>query len=296
MGDFCVAGFHSRLPIYNGDKVVAIICRKNDTPLGNVPHYLSGPLIPFAMPLIGEMNDYGYLDYIEDNETTAAIENISGKLVIEIIEDICRISQFDKPEDYPEFFMKFDKCVKYNKQTGIPYHVIYEHYDIYESMTFDWPAVKNFCNKMDAKLHWMNFYETADEICNPFHMSMFNPFIWWFEHNLTRPFDGLDEMLTIPKDSNGCLSPSTAIYNVASQSIFFMGLYDKEQLNFKTSAEEIAKFCSFINTLEQTYGHFYYSVGAGQEWHHDTGYFKTLSHIQKAYNNTLKRLKEHHKR
>lgn len=301
MGDFCVAGFHSRLPIYNGDRAIAIICRKNNEPVSNVPCYLSGPLVPFAMPITGEMNDYGYLNYTEDNETTAAIEKISGQTAYEVIEDICRVSQWDKEEDYPDFFKKFDKCIG-NDNTYGRYHVIYEHYDIFESMTFDWQNVRNYCLKMDENLNKINFYETADEFrnpdefCNPFRISYFNPFMWWFEHNKALPSAEINNSLTNIEDGNGYLSPTTAIYNVANQNMCFMALYNKAQLNFGISADDITKFCSFINTLEQTYGHFYYSVNAGQEWHHDTSFFKTLTQLQKSYSKTLKRLKSQHKR
>ena len=47
MGDFCVSGFHSNLPIHRGNKVVAIICKEDHKNVpGNNPCYLDGKLSP----------------------------------------------------------------------------------------------------------------------------------------------------------------------------------------------------------------------------------------------------------
>ena len=56
MGDFCVSGFFSRVPIKRGETTVAIICKKNNR-ISNIPCYLESPLIPMHIPVIGSMGD-----------------------------------------------------------------------------------------------------------------------------------------------------------------------------------------------------------------------------------------------
>ena len=58
MGDFCVSGFFSRVPIKRGETPVSIICKKNKNIL-NIPCYLESSLIPMHIPVIGSMSDYG---------------------------------------------------------------------------------------------------------------------------------------------------------------------------------------------------------------------------------------------
>lgn len=306
MGDFCVAGFHSRLPIYNEDKVVAIICRNNDQHISNCPCYLEGPLVPFCMPMIGYMGDYGHPEYIEDNETSATLEKLTGRPACELVRDIGRVHQWTKDEELPDFYKTFDKCSKLYNDTNVAgrYYVIYEHYDIYKEMTFKWNSIENYCDLLHEKLAKLDFYNIgkSEHRLNPFSTSTFSSWLWWMEHH---PIQNLIPGM-IPKDDlklppdydemKHILSPERAIWNIVSQNIYFLCLYNNVQLDIQKAKREIAEFCSFLSTLECMYGHFYYSVAAGQSWHHDETYWKKLDSIQNVFNKTIERLKSHHNR
>jgi hypothetical protein len=149
MGDFCVSGFHSHIPIEANDKVVAIICKHTTNALSNCPCYLKGILVPICMPVVAYMGDYGSIeeDEYEENETTRILQELTGKSFSDISESLAQVSEYKMDDkQYPEFynlFKTFNSCERYYEEyTGTRYHIIYEHYDVYKAMTFEWDYVK----------------------------------------------------------------------------------------------------------------------------------------------------------
>ena len=318
MGEYCVAGFHSRLPIYNGNKVVAIICRgRNERRMSNSPCYLEGPVVPFAMPIVGYMNDYGYLDEVEEtaetDETIRIIEELTSKNICEVIEDIVSTSQYKKDDEVPDFYRKFDDSAVTFHSKDAPvgrYYVIYEHYDIYKEMTWKWENIELWCEKFHEGLVAIDYYNNkySDKIqANPFHMDRFNAFTWYAANHpfksalnpfiiggkdVSKTIKELSELSYIGEGNN--IAPGRALHNVLSQDAFSMGLYTAHKMDILKMKHRIAEFVTFVITLENVYGHFYWSVYAGQSWHHDEDYWKTLDAIQKAYNKTVDMLKKHY--
>ena len=324
MGDFCVAGFHSRLPIYDGNKVVAIICRgrEKDRRMSNVPCYLESPLIPFCMPVVGYMNDYGYLDETEysaeTDETIRIIEELSGKEICKVIKDIVSTSQYEEDKNVPDFYRKFDRCAQYvPKDAPVGrYYVIYEHYDIYKAMTFEWDGVETYCEKLQTCLD--NIKENTSgfsSAINPFKERNDNMLSAFLESTYELQLQKYGAVENVPEEElvkiraalqvirdnpvppgrgeDNIVRPSYAICNVEHQSNYFMGMYTTHQIDARKAKRQMAEFCSFIVTFEQIYGHFYWSVSAGQSWHHDEDYWKTLDTVQKTYDETVKMLKDY---
>lgn len=318
MGDFCVAGFHSRLPIYNDNKVVAIICRSRDEKrMSNCPCYLEGPVVPFAMPIVGYMNDYGYLEEVEEtaetDETIRIIEELTGKEICEVIKNIVSTSQYRTDEEVPDFYRKFDDAavMYHSKEDPVGrYYVIYEHYDIYKEMTWEWENIELWCAKFHEKLVGIDYYNKkyTDKVnANPFMLDRFNAFFWYSENHpiksalnpfilggkdISKTISEITDLALCYEDSNP--SPSRVIHNVLNQDAYSMGLYTAYKMDILKMKHQIAEFVTFVITMENTYGHFYWSVSAGQSWHHDEDYWKTLESIQKAYNKTVKMLKNYY--
>lgn len=314
MGDFCVAGFHSRLPIYNGNKVVAIICRRReDRNMSNQPCYLDDPLVPFCMPIVGYMNDYGYLEYIEEtadtDETIRILEKVSGESVCEIIKDIVSTSQYKTDDELPEFYRKFDESAVSYRSADEPvgrYHVIYEHYNIYKEMAPEWKTIIAWCEKYHKMLVDIDYYNEKyndEEQANPFKLDRFNVFTWYMNtHPIEKVINTinffskpLNEKLKafhrLEFDDKSVTSPYRITYNMQNHDMFCFGLYTAHKIDLEKAKYQISEFCSFVSTLEYINGHFYWSVYAGQSWHHDKDYWKTLCDIQKVYNQTIEELK-----
>ena len=95
--------FHSHLPIHYKNKAVAIICKVNtENTISSVPCYLNGILSPIAMPIVGEMGDYGTLDSWEESETTRLLKSLTNMDLKSVFNDVTSCSEYAKPEEYPE--------------------------------------------------------------------------------------------------------------------------------------------------------------------------------------------------
>lgn len=296
MGDFCVSGFHSNLPIHRGNKVVAIICKEDHKNVpGNHPCYLDGKLSPIALPIIGEMGDYGYLDNWEESETTKLIEKYTEMSMSDVFDEIVHCSKWDKESKYPEVFKIFDKCGIYKGEYPPQYRytIIYEHYSVYKAMTYKMDDTRKWLES-SAKFQYLfnkafpdvkkseisnaypNIFSDICGITEPYRDIRFTPGKIP-EFNMQTPEQQEFHMFyaqyrDIEKPHLNCNINLTDY-----MSLYFMGDYDIHNM-----IDEIIDWVSFVNTLDYIGGHFYYSVSAGQEWHHDKEYREDRRHIFEA--------------
>ena len=100
MGDFTVCGFYSRLPIERGEEAIAIICHDDlELKPSNIPCYSRSSIIPYCLPIYGEMGDYGALDNVEESETIKALENLCEESILDILEILTRVDCWGKDND-----------------------------------------------------------------------------------------------------------------------------------------------------------------------------------------------------
>ena len=91
MGCFHTMGFHSRLPITEGDDIVVIICtRTQGYVCHNSPCYLTDYLKPLFLPIKGKYDDYGGIEDYDSSEGTVAntIEKIANSDIKTLLDGI----------------------------------------------------------------------------------------------------------------------------------------------------------------------------------------------------------------
>ena len=254
MGDFCIAGFHSRIPIRRGEKVVAIICRRNNRKIGNFPTYLESPLIPMHIPVVGYMDDYGGLDKFEyeEDETTRMIE---GKLnmkfsniIFTILTDYNKyVSYNDQKNNIKKLFDNLTQmCSPFHESEKYEYTVIYEKYSIYKSMTYEIPKMKKCLETIGA----------GDSVFDE------------YSGRLLFISTGLNE------DEYNDYMPYNYCWNQFSQMNGILDFYDNSTINWKELADKVVEWTSFCVSLENQNGMFIPSKYAGQNWHFDKEYIK----------------------
>ena len=307
MGDFCVAGFHSHLPIHRGDKVIAIICKHNDNPMSNCPCYLQGTLTPICMPVVGYMGDYGNFEYeddYEEDETTKALKKLSDFDFHDITENLCRMSEYrTEPNECPSFFKEFNEFS--HSEEGTRYHIIYEHYDVYNEMASDWSYVRDSIDSFIipvVKLLNENGYKV---VINPFHDFMFcglysmmmdsiglgkrEPGIKdeLFNSKVRKVFDVQGEVRALYEECSKkehFYPPFKILWNYTNHDRAWMSLYNAVQIDIEKAKDAIVRFCSFLMHFDNTeYGHFYFSTSAGQSWHHDKRMWEDRLKMLKVY-------------
>lgn len=69
MGCFNIMGFHSKLPIFGGDKIVYFFFLKEKKYREDSFPLYTGSLVPLSFPFIGEYNEYGGIENIEESES-----------------------------------------------------------------------------------------------------------------------------------------------------------------------------------------------------------------------------------
>lgn len=262
MGDFCVSGFHSRIPIRNREKVIAIICRRNKHKLGNNPTYLESSLIPMHIPVIGYMDEYGGSDDFEyeEDETTRMIE---GKLHIkfnDIISIILRdynkyVSYEEQKDNVKNLFENLTKmCSPFHVVEKYEYTVIYEKYSIYKAMTYEIPKMKKCLELIGA----------GDSV---------------FDEYTGRPLFINTEL---NNDEYREYMPYHYCWNQFSQMNGVMDFYDNSIINWKELADSVVNWASFCINLEKQNGMFIPCKYAGQIWHFDKIYVKDQKKILKT--------------
>lgn len=301
MGDFCVSGFHSNLPIHHKNKVIAIICRVINKSPGNYPCHLDGHLFPIAMPIIGQMGDYGTLECWEESETIKLLQNYTGLKIVEIFEQISSCSKWKKPDEFPEVFKMFDKCCRYQTNTVKQhrYVIIYEHYSIYKKMTYEMEDVRKWLNESAniMELFYKEFpnfvlkdFKNVDAYPNIFTSYTIRNFYsdLCFNNNfLKKQSKNLEDAFQKYRQ----LTPPHIMPNIQDDgfmSLYYMGKYsiDNKFIN------EAIDWISFVYTLDYVGGHFYYSVSAGQSWHHDKAYIDYRKELLQEMLNVINSLNE----
>lgn len=271
MGDFCVAGFHSRIPIRNREKVIIIICRRNKRKLGNNPTYLESPLIPMHIPVIGYMDDYGGSDDFEyeEDETTRMIEGKLNMKFNNIISTILRdynkyVSYDEQKDNIKDLFENMTKMSSVFRTTEkYEYTVIYEKYSIYKAMTYE-------ISKMKKCLECIG---TGDSVFNEFTGGIL--------------FVNTD----LNSDEYRDYMPYHYCWNQFSQMNGVMSFYNNSTINWKELADSVVNWASFCITLENQNGMFIPCKYAGQNWHFDKEYVNDqkqfLSTMIKEYDKLL---------
>lgn len=305
MGDFCVAGFHSHLPIQNGDKVVAIICKHNNKAFSNSPCYLSGILTPICMPVVGYMGDYGSIEECEydEDETTRILKEVTGLEFFEISEALARMSEYrNEHEKYPEFFKVLNHITHSDETTR--YHMIYEHYDVYKEMASDWDSVKKSIDSFIIPTKNILDKNGYNIVLNPFHDFMFAGLYsdlveaagcrdkTLSRNKMQNIFDVLGKIRGMysecEKDEHS-YPPFKLMWNYTNHDMASMSLYDAVQIDLEKAKDDITRFCSFILHFDNVeYGHFYFSTSAGQSWHHDKEMWETRLNMLKVYEKLIK--------
>ena len=291
MGDFCVSGFHSHLPIHYKNKAVAIICKVNtENTISSVPCYLTGVLSPIAMPIIGEMGDYGTLDNWEESETTRLLKSLTNMDLKSVFNDIVSCSEYVKPEEYPEVFKKLDKCNSYHDSyKQYRYVIIYEHYSVYKSMTYDMNDCRDYLNNI------INFIKTFYKVYPDFSteeniniFDNFNIFIFTFINhhmniNMKLKFEDMSKEKQELSEIISKLFKFRDFYILGYIHLKdFMGLYYTDKYDLENMIDDIVDWVSFVNTLNYIGGNFYLSNYANQDWHHDKKYCKLRRKILKS--------------
>ena len=311
MGDFCVSGFHSHLPIHDGDKAVAFICKHNNEPLSNCPCHLQGVLTPICMPVVGYMGDYGSFEDCEydENETTRLFEEVTGENFYVISEKLAEMSNFRTDEkDYPEFFKKFNEFS--HSEDGTRYHMIYEHYDVYKAMTFEWNYVSDAIDSFIIPMKKILTDAGYNMVVNPFddllqyglYSGMMdsigykdrNPGLMdeLFKKKVRNAFDVQNEIRKLyeecSKDEH-FYPPFKILWNYKSNDRSLLSLYSAAQIDFDKAKDDIVEMCSFMMQMDNCeYGHFYLSTSAGQSWHHDSDMWEERLKMLKVYENIIR--------
>lgn len=278
MGDFTVCGFYSRLPIEQGEETIAIICHDDlELKPSNIPCYSRSSIIPYCLPIYGEMGDYGALDSVKESETTKALEKLCGKPILEILETLTRVCCWgDDEEEEKELFKKLDSEPIWDlgmRESGHRFYVIYEHKSVYlrivgqVSIT---EAHEKYLNIIKGNKLGFNIFSdnlmAAYELTSKF--SGFTDFIKWVrEDNSSRYRYKVNDLI-----SN--------YYGAAK-----MLLYDKVRYTVdQNMVDEIIKWAGFLLHFDYyCHGLFTFSSSSGQNWHHDEGYKRFRKELLDEY-------------
>lgn len=124
MGCFNTTGFISQLPILGGNKVVCFIATVFKEVNGGL--YTPSALVaPYFLPIYGEYNEYGYLEFIQETPITELLVKYSGVSSIEkLTEKIAREEETRLP-----------KNLDYDKEDNTGFTLLFEHEDIYNKIT-----------------------------------------------------------------------------------------------------------------------------------------------------------------
>lgn len=261
MGDFTVSGFYSRIPIKPGTETVAILCAETPARMSTHPCYLMSNLTPVMMPIRFEMNDYGGVDesacedydYMvstgeyKENENELLIRRVTGISAYSLIKCLNETSQYDSFEDVEVFRLLQERCKIETEKPA--FHFIYEYASVYDMIagnTMD--SITGYVQKYASKFSRKNIFNYIDA-----------------EHV---EFDHLEKCRKA-----GFNPPYMYIYNQMSNSVAnaFMSMYNEFDGNWENLAEDISKWCTFVNMYDNFfYSSFDYSTYGGQTWHHDS--------------------------
>lgn len=272
MGEFCLSGFHSRIPIKSGDKVVAIICKRNNEETSSIPCYLESPLIPMHIPIVGIMGDYGILEEYEEDITTELFKSNLNMDFIEISNIISEYrpgsNSYNEEYGVTDLFKKLRELeYPHNLDTGT-YTLIYEHYAIYKAMTHDIPNMRKTLPTLDKKVNIFNKY-ALDDI----------PVQIMFEVSKNGKNIEDKEFGEIREKYNNILTPGKYLWNYSGSLQGLNGFYCSSTNNWLEHIDKLIEWCSFISTLNYMNGSFIPSMEAGQSWHYDEKYVREHQHL-----------------
>lgn len=272
MGEFCLSGFHSRIPIRRKDKVVAIICKRNDSEISSVPCYLESPLIPMHIPVVGIMGDYGILDEYEEDITTDLFKSNFNMDFLEISNIVFNYrpgsSKYNEEYGVTDLFKKIRELeYPHNLDTGT-YTLIYEHYAIYKAMTHDIPNMRETLPALDKQVNIFNKY-ALDNIPVQIMMEAYKE-----ERNI-----GDEELEKIREKYDNILTPGKYLWNYSDSLLGLNDFYHNITINWQKYIDKLIEWCSFISTLDYMNGSFIPSMEAGQSWHYDEEYVRNHQHL-----------------
>lgn len=272
MGDFCLSGFHSRIPIRGKDKVVAIICKRYNKEISSIPCYLESPFVPMHIPVIGTMGDYGTLEEYEEDITTELLKSNLNMNFLEISNIIFKYRpgsiKYNKDYGVTDLFKKLSALeLPYSSYTAT-YTIIYEHYAIYKAMTHAIPNMRETLPTLDKQVNIFNKY-ALDNI--PVQIMM------------EADKEGRDvkdeELEKIREKYDNILTPGKYLWNYSSSLQGLNGFYYNSTINWLEHIDKLIEWCSFISTLDYMNGSFIPSMNAGQLWHYDEEYVRSHQHL-----------------
>lgn len=283
MGDYTVSGFYSRVPIRNHDKAIAIICHDNlETYPCNTPTYLHGTLIPYCLPIYGEMGDYGRLEYVEESVTTKCLEKLTGLDIINLLDKLAGVSRWKSDDEkYKDLFGKLDSDPIVEialRDKGHRYYVIYEHESIYNKIASEIDFKNEYTDQYFKILkgHELSF--------NIFHDNLASTLIelkkWRKEINkLTeKSFENKERYKVHELMSNYLEAADMILYDKVKYAL------DDDMTN------EIYKWCQFLLIFDfYCHGSFVFSSYSGQDWHHDKEYKEFRNELFDEFKQLLSR-------
>ena len=242
------------------------------------------------MPIVGEMGDYGTLDNWEESETTRLLKSLTNMDLKSVFNDIVSCSEYAKPEEYPEVFKKLDKCNSYHDSyKQYRYVIIYEHYSVYKSMTYDMNDCRDYLNNIINFLK--AFYKVYPDFSIEENINIFNSFnifiFTFINHhmniNMKLKFEDMSKEKQELSEIISKLFKFRDFYILGYIHLKdFMGLYYTGKYDLENMVDEIVDWVSFVNTLNYIGGNFYLSNYANQDWHHDKKYCKLRRKILKS--------------
>ena len=265
MGECCISGFYSRLPIHKDDKVACIICRDNDaTKPSSCSTYLDSHILPYCLPIFGHMGDYAQLDDWEDSETTMALERLCRMTLNDIFYTLHDFNPWEDREGAKKLSALLDK----NESKSHRYFMIFEHYSVYEKIA----------QGCQLKLVYMEKYlkrikGTLDY--NIFHDNRHFNISRWMK-------DLQDDAL-----ENHCRVLVSEYMN--NYNHIGMWLYDKVKYHLTNQMiDEIKNWINFLFCFDYyCHGCFVSSANAGQSWHHDKDYTNFRLDLLQEFKNVL---------
>lgn len=180
MGCFNTSGFLSKLPICHGDRVVCFLGKinRNANVYGFCPTYPFSVISPKCLPVYGEYDDYGSVEYIDESPVTKFLEDISGTSCEQLFDAVSRTGYrkikyglehwgyFKKDEveknKYKEDWEIFLPLLKIYDVEDYPI-LLFEHEEIYNKFC---EGESTFCYNWDEKTRFANFYNNLDVFIN----------------------------------------------------------------------------------------------------------------------------------
>lgn len=284
MGEFCLSGFHSRIPLKSRDKVVAIICKRNNDEISAVPCYLESSLIPMHIPVVGTMGDYGILEEYEEDITTELFKSNLNMDFIEISNILFEYrpgsNNYNKEYGVTDLFKKLRELeYPHNLDNTITYTLIYEHYAIYKAMTHDIHNMRKTLPTLDKQVNIFSSY-ALDNIPAQIMMEAYKK-----GRNIEDK-----ELEKIREKYDNILTPGKYLWNYNTSLQGLNGFYYNSTINWIKYIDKLIEWCSFISTLDYMNGSFTPSMEAGQSWHYDEEYVKEHQHLHQLIACLYKRL------